>query len=276
MAPRRRGRSTRSASASGRPPTSGPRSPARSPRPKAQRGARAGGARRAPRPTIESSGAGSSRPSGPRPRRASGCARRTTGRARPRSAAMEARLNLESLREQVAGRARRDRARSGSRHLRASGSSSGDGTGADGGRVAASRAAGRRRGRRRGRARPRSGEGARSSRARARGPGLGVRPPPASRRRPAGSADAAPAVPRARGRQPVRGRRVRGGPRRGSRRSRRRQRDLRDAIARTRSLIADLDELIATQFRTTFAGARGRVRRPVPAAVRRRVRPARR
>ena len=30
-------------------------------------------------------------------------------------------------------------------------------------------------------------------------------------------------------------------------------RDLRDAIARTRSLIADLDELIATQFRSTFA-----------------------
>ena len=30
-------------------------------------------------------------------------------------------------------------------------------------------------------------------------------------------------------------------------------RDLRDAIARTRSLIADLDELIATQFRATFA-----------------------
>ncbi len=30
-------------------------------------------------------------------------------------------------------------------------------------------------------------------------------------------------------------------------------RDLRDAIARTRSLIADLDALIATQFRTTFA-----------------------
>ncbi len=30
-------------------------------------------------------------------------------------------------------------------------------------------------------------------------------------------------------------------------------RDLRDAIARTRALIADLDDLIATQFRTTFA-----------------------
>jgi len=30
-------------------------------------------------------------------------------------------------------------------------------------------------------------------------------------------------------------------------------RDLRDAIARTRSLIADLDEMIATQFQTTFA-----------------------
>ena len=30
-------------------------------------------------------------------------------------------------------------------------------------------------------------------------------------------------------------------------------RDLRDAIARTRALIADLDVLIATQFRATFA-----------------------
>ena len=60
-------------------------------------------------------------------------------------------------------------------------------------------------------------------------------------------------IPRARGREPVRRRRVPQRSATGSRRSTRQDKDLRDAIAKTRQLIADLDELIATQFRATFA-----------------------
>ena len=50
--------------------------------------------------------------------------------------------------------------------------------------------------------------------------------------------------------------------------------DLRTAIVRTRELIAELDTMIADQFRTTFQALEVAFAAPVRAAVRRRVRPA--
>ena len=63
---------------------------------------------------------------------------------------------------------------------------------------------------------------------------------------------AAPPLPRARGRESVSRSTSTRSSRPGSRPSRRRSSDLRSAIGRTRELIAELDTMIADQFRTTF------------------------